>query len=57
MEEEKAINWAVDEKEDWEREEMEMDHQKIEEMVPKKFHQWLKVFRKVELEKMPVRKV
>ena len=39
MEEEKAINWAADEKEDWGREEeMEMDHQKIKRMVPKRFH-------------------
>jgi len=29
----------VDEKEDWEREEeIEVDHRKIEEMVPKQFH-------------------
>jgi len=56
--EEKAINWAADEKEDWGREEeMELDHWKIEGMVPKKFHQWLKVFGKVESERMPVRKV
>jgi len=55
---EKAINWAADEKEDWGREEeMELDHQKIEGMVPKKFHRWLKVFGKVESERMPVRKV
>ena len=58
MEEEKAISWAVDEKEDWGKEkEMEIDHQKIETMVPKWFHQWLKVFGKVESERMPVRKV
>ena len=58
VEEEKAINWAADEKEDWGREEkMEMDHWKIKGMVPRKFHQWLKVFGKVELERMPVRKV
>jgi len=39
IEEEKAINWAVDEKEDWGRkEEMQVDHQKIEGIVPKKFH-------------------
>jgi len=57
IEEEKTVNWAAD-KEDWERkEEIEMDHQKIEERVPKKFHKWLKVFGKVELERMPVRKV
>ena len=35
---------------------MEMDHQKIEGMV-KKFHRWLKVFGKVESERMLVRKV
>jgi len=39
IEEEKMINWAADEKEDWGREEeMELDHWKIEGMVPKKFH-------------------
>ena len=58
VEEEKAIGWAADEKEDWRREEeMEIDHQKIETIVPKCFHQWLKVFGKVESERMPVRKV
>jgi len=58
IEEEKAINWVADKKEDWGREEeIEIDHQKIEGMVPKKFHQWLKVFGKVESERMPVRKV
>jgi len=36
---------------------MEIDHHKIETMVPKQFHQWLKVFGKVESERMPVRKV
>ena len=56
--EEKAISWAADEKVDWGREEeMEIDHRKIETMVPKRFHQWLKVFGKVESERMPVRKV
>jgi len=39
MEEEKAINWAADEKKDWRREEeIEMDHWKIKGMVPKKLH-------------------
>jgi len=43
-EEEAAIRWAADKKEDWGREEeMEMDHQKIEGMVPKRLHKWLKV--------------
>jgi len=58
VEGEKAINWAADEKKDWGREEeMEIDHRKIETMVPKRFHQWLKVFGKVESERMLVRKV
>jgi len=52
-EEEKEISWAVDEKEDWGMEkEMEIDHHKIKTMVPKQFHRWLKVFGKVEYERM-----
>jgi len=58
VEEEAAIRWAADEKEDWRKEkEMEMDHRKIEGMVPRKFHRWMKVFGKIELERIPVRKV
>ena len=58
VEDEKAISWMADEKEDWGREEeIEVDHCKIEAIVPKWFHQWLKVFGKVELERMPVQKV
>ena len=56
--EKKIIRWAVDKKEDWEREEeIEADHRKVEEMVPKWFHKWLKVFGKVESERILVRKV
>jgi len=37
-EKEKIVWWAIDDKEDWGREEeIEEDHRKIEEMVPKKF--------------------
>jgi len=36
---------------------MEINHQKIETIVPKWFHQWLKVFGKVESERMLVKKV
>jgi len=58
MEEEKAINWTADKKKDWEREEeMELDYCKVETMVPKWFHQWLKVLGKVESKRMPVRKI
>jgi len=54
--EKKIVRWAVDEKEDWGREEeIEADHRKVEEMVPKRFHKWLKLFGKVESERMPVR--
>jgi len=57
-EEEKIVHWAIDDKEDWGREEeIEEDHRKIEEMVPKKFLRWKKVFGKVELERMPTRKI
>jgi len=57
-EEEKIIHWAIDNKEDWGREEeIVEDHRKIKEMVPKKFLKWRKVFGKVELERMPTRKI
>ena len=56
--EKKIVRWAVDEKKDWEREEeIEVDHRKVEEMVPKKFYKWLKVVGKLESERMPVRKM
>ena len=57
-EEEKIVHWAIDDKEDWGREEeIEEDYRKIEEMVPKKFLKWKKVFRKIESERMPTRKI
>jgi len=38
IEEEKIVRWAVDNKEDWRREEeVKVDHKKIKEMVPQKF--------------------
>jgi len=56
--ENKIVRWAVDKKENWGREEeIEADYRKVEEMVPKWFHRWLKVFGKAESKKMPVRKV
>ena len=36
---------------------MEINHRKIEVMVPKQFYQWLKVFGKVESERIPLKKV
>ena len=57
LEEEKIVRWAVDDKEDWRREEVEVDHRKIEEIVPQKFLRWRKVFGKMELERIPTRKI
>jgi len=38
LEEEKVVRWAVEDKENWRREEeIEVDHKKIEEMVPQRF--------------------
>jgi len=54
LEEEKIVRWAVDNKENWGREE---DHRKIEEMVPQKFLRWRKVFGKMESERIPTRKI
>ena len=31
--------------------------EKAKELVPEKFHRWIKVFRKKQLERMPMRKV
>jgi len=58
LEEEKINRWAIDDKEDWGREEkIKEDHRKIEELVPRKFLKWRKIFGKVESERMPTRKV
>jgi len=58
LKEEKMVRWAIEDKEDWGRdEEVEADHKKIKEMVPKRFLKWRKVFGKVESERMPTRKI
>jgi len=58
LEEENIVRWTIDDKEDWEREEeIEADHRKIKEMVPKKFLRWKKVFGKIESERMSIRKI
>jgi len=50
----KDLRWTM---EDRERQEEAMeDRRKVENMVLKRFHKWLKVFRKQESEQMPVRK-
>jgi len=55
VEDGKDLRWMM---EDREREEEAIeDRQKVEDMVSKRFHRWLKVFGKQELEWMPVRKL
>ena len=54
LEEEKIMRWAVDNKEDWGREEVKADHRKIKEMVLQKFLRWRKVFGKTEYHKWPL---
>jgi len=56
LEEEKIVRWAVDDKEDWGREEVKADHRKIKEMVLQKFLRWRKVFGKMESERIPQEK-
>ena len=58
LEEKKIVRQTVDDKKNWKKEEeIEADHRKIEEMVPRRFLKWKKVFGKVELERMPTRKI
>ena len=58
LKEKKIVRQAIDDKKDWRREkEVEVNHRKIKEMVPRKFLKWKKVFGKVESERMPMRKI
>ena len=45
--------WMIEEKFD---KKIKLDREKVKKMVPQKFHRWLKVFGKVELERMLIRK-
>ena len=58
LEEEKIVRQIIDNKKDQRREEkVKVDYRKIEEMVPRKFLKWRKVFGKVESERIPTRKI
>ena len=58
LEEKKIMRQTVDNKEDQGREEeVETDHRKIKEIVLQKFLRWRKVFGKMELERIPTRKI
>jgi len=55
MEEDKRdLRWTMEERE--KKEEIEENHRKVEELVPRRFHKWKKVFGKAESERMPTRK-
>jgi len=53
-EDRKDLRWTMEERE--RNEEVREDRQKVEDMVPKWFHKWLKVFGKQDSERMPVQK-
>ena len=55
IEEEKMIARLVEEKEEEEEEDL-IELRATEEMVPRRFHKYLKVFEKKESERMPTRK-
>ena len=57
IEEEKIVRWAVYNKENWRKGEEIADYRKIEEMVPQRFLRQKKVFRKIEIERIPTRKI
>ena len=50
----KDLRWTMEERE--RREEIEEDHRKVEELVPRCFHKWKRVFGKVESERMLIQK-
>ena len=54
VEDGKDLRWTMEDRQ--REEEVIEDKQKMEDMVPKRFHRWLKVFGKQELERMPVHK-
>ena len=58
LEEEKIVRQAVDNKENWRKEEeIKVDYRKIEKIVPRKFLKQKKIFGKVESERIFMKKV
>jgi len=53
-EDKKDLRWTMEERE--KKEEIEEDHRKVEELVPRYFYKWKKVFGKVKSEQIPTRK-
>jgi len=54
VEDGKDLRWTMEDRE--RKKEVMEDRRKVEDMVPKRFHKWLKVFGKQESERMPVHK-
>jgi len=54
-EDKRDLRWIMEERE--KREKIKEDHRKVEELVPRHFHKWKKVFGKVESERIPTRKL
>ena len=54
VEDGKDLRWIMEDRE--KEEEAREDRRKVEDMVPRRFYKWLKVFGKQESERMPVRK-
>ena len=55
LEKERIVRWAIDNKEDWgKEEEIKEDHRKIKELVPRKFLKQRKVFGKVESKRIVI---
>jgi len=48
----KDLRWTMEERE--KKKEIKEDHRKVEELVPRRFHKWKKVFGKVKSERMPI---
>jgi len=56
-EKELAVRFILKEKKDkWAEEEIEIRSMEAEQLVPKRFHQYLKVFEQIDSEQMPIRK-
>jgi len=53
-EDKRDLKWTIEERE--RKEKIEGDHRKVEELVPRRFHKWKRVFGKVESKRMPTRK-
>jgi len=54
-EDKKDLRWTMEERE--KKEEIGEDHRKVEELVPRCFHKWKKVFGKVKSKRMPTQKL